>query len=140
MLQQKPRSSSTSGIYLRVFFYFFLLSQKSRSGEKKKNTLRYRAEEAINARKAKKLYACIDASEVYQNKVDIPYRSRMNVVFRLADEKLDARFLEEARAAGLSGLKGDSAVGGMRASIYNAMPEAGVDALIDFMRIFEKKI
>jgi phosphoserine aminotransferase len=96
--------------------------------------------EAINARKAKKLYACIDASEVYQNKVDIPYRSRMNVVFRLADEKLDTRFLEEARAAGLSGLKGHSAVGGMRASIYNAMPEAGVDALIDFMRTFEKKI
>lgn len=96
--------------------------------------------EVINARKAKKLYACIDASDFYQNTVDVTYRSRLNVVFKLADETLNTRFLEEAEEAGLSGLKGHKATGGMRASIYNAMPEAGVDALIDFMQTFEKKI
>ncbi|TAJ96011.1 MAG: 3-phosphoserine/phosphohydroxythreonine transaminase [Gammaproteobacteria bacterium] len=86
-----------------------------------------------------KLYAAIDASGFYKNPVDKPYRSRMNVPFTLPDEKLDAKFLSEAKAAGLEALKGHRSVGGMRASIYNAMPMEGVDALIDFMRDFEKR-
>ncbi len=98
------------------------------------------AMETINARKAKKLYALIDSSELYQNTVDANYRSRMNVVFTLADETLNERFLQEADNAGLVGLKGHSFVGGMRASLYNAMPEAGVDVLIDFMREFERRV
>lgn len=90
----------------------------------------------INQRKAAKLYQFIDRSDFYKNKVDPRYRSRMNVVFRLKDETLNDRFLQQARAAGLIGLKGHSLVGGMRASIFNAMPEAGVDTLIQFMSDF----
>ncbi|RMG28003.1 MAG: 3-phosphoserine/phosphohydroxythreonine transaminase [Gammaproteobacteria bacterium] len=93
----------------------------------------------INRRKAEKLYAAIDASDFYHNPVDPGCRSWMNVPFTLADPELDPVFLKEAEAAGLSTLKGHRSVGGMRASIYNAMPEAGVDALIDFMADFEKR-
>ncbi len=93
----------------------------------------------INRRKAEKLYAAIDASDFYHNPVDPSCRSWMNVPFTLADPELDATFLKEAEAAGLVTLKGHRSVGGMRASIYNAMPEAGVDALIDFMADFEKR-
>lgn len=92
-----------------------------------------------NARKAGKLYGHIDGSGFYANPVDPAARSRMNVPFLLADEALNKTFLAEAEAAGLSTLKGHRSVGGMRASIYNAMPEAGVDALIDFMRDFETR-
>ncbi|MCB1756989.1 MAG: 3-phosphoserine/phosphohydroxythreonine transaminase, partial [Gammaproteobacteria bacterium] len=92
----------------------------------------------INQRKAAKLYRAIDESSFYSNPVAIADRSWMNVPFTLADPSLDALFLEQAAAAGLSGLKGHRSVGGMRASIYNAMPEAGIDALIAFMRDFEK--
>ncbi len=95
--------------------------------------------EAINKRKAEKLYAAIDASDFYSNPVDVPCRSRMNVPFLLANTELDGLFLEEAAKAGLSTLKGHRSVGGMRASIYNAMPEEGVDALIAFMQDFEKR-
>jgi phosphoserine aminotransferase len=95
--------------------------------------------EKINTRKAKKLYALIDRSHFYQNMVDPQYRSRMNVVFKLADETLNERFLQESTEAGLVGLKGHSFVGGMRASLYNAMPESGVDVLIDFMADFERR-
>ena len=95
--------------------------------------------EKINARKAKKLYDFIDSSDFYANDVDPKYRSRMNVVFRLFDENLNARFLQEATMAGLWGLKGHSFVGGMRASIYNAMPESGVDALVEFMGDFARR-
>jgi phosphoserine aminotransferase len=94
---------------------------------------------ATNARKAKKLYDLIDSSDFYQNTVDPQYRSRMNVVFKLANESLNESFLQAAKAVGIAGLKGHSQVGGMRASIYNAMPEAGVDALVEFMRDFEKR-
>lgn len=90
-----------------------------------------------NRRKAHKLYAAIDGSSFYSNAVDPACRSRMNVPFVLADPALDARFLEQADTAGLANLKGHRSAGGMRASLYNAMPEAGVDALIDFMRDFE---
>ena len=93
----------------------------------------------VNRRKAEKLYAAIDASGFYHNPVDPACRSWMNVPFTLADSTLDAVFLEEAAAAGLKTLKGHRSVGGMRASIYNAMPEAGVDALVDFMRDFERR-
>lgn len=96
--------------------------------------------EKINARKAKKLYDFIDSNDFYVNSVDPLYRSRMNIIFTLADENLNERFLQEAKAAGLAGLKGHSAVGGMRVSIYNAMPESGVDALIDFMQSFVKQV
>ena len=93
----------------------------------------------VNKRKAGKLYAAIDDSAFYANPVDPACRSWMNVPFTLANPDLDATFLEEAKAAGLATLKGHRSVGGMRASIYNAMPEAGVDALIDFMADFEKR-
>jgi len=92
----------------------------------------------INQRKAGKLYEAIDASEFYQCPVDVECRSRMNVPFTLADASLDADFLAGAKAAGLVSLKGHRSVGGMRASIYNAMPEAGVAALVDFMKEFER--
>jgi phosphoserine aminotransferase len=89
--------------------------------------------------RSSRLYAAIDASGFYKNPVDKRYRSRMNVPFTLADDKLDAQFLSEAKAAGLEALKGHRSVGGMRASLYNAMPMEGVDALITFMREFERK-
>ena len=93
----------------------------------------------INQRKAAKLYSAIDDSDFYSNPVDVPCRSQMNVPFVLANADLDARFLAEAAEAGLHTLKGHRSIGGMRASIYNAMPEAGVDALVEFMQDFEKK-
>lgn len=93
----------------------------------------------INQRKAGKLYAAIDTSDFYSNPVEIKSRSWMNVPFTLADAELDAKFLEEAKKENLVTLKGHRSVGGMRASIYNAMPEEGVDALIAFMGEFEKR-
>lgn len=92
-----------------------------------------------NRRKAEKLYAAIDASNFYDNPVQRDCRSWMNVPFTLADATLDADFLKLADAEGLCNLKGHRSVGGMRASLYNAMPEAGVDALISFMSEFERK-
>lgn len=94
---------------------------------------------ATNRRKADKLYAAIDGSSLYRNPVDPECRSWMNVPFVLADAGLDAPFTEAAAAAGLQTLKGHRSVGGMRASIYNAMPEAGVDALVEFMADFERR-
>jgi phosphoserine aminotransferase len=93
----------------------------------------------VNHRKARLLYDTIDASGFYRNPVDPDCRSWMNVPFTLADPELDAVFLEEAAAAGLVTLKGHRSVGGMRASIYNAMPEEGVRALVDFMTDFERR-
>jgi phosphoserine aminotransferase len=94
----------------------------------------------INERKAQKLYRSIDASGgFYKNAVEPASRSWMNVPFTLTDEALDEEFLKGAKAAGLVQLKGHRSVGGMRASIYNAMPEAGVDALIAYMRDFAAK-
>jgi phosphoserine aminotransferase len=92
----------------------------------------------INGRKAEKLYAAIDTSDFYTNPVAVDCRSRMNVPFILADDALDKKFLEESAAAGLANLKGHRSVGGMRASIYNAVSEEAVDALIAFMADFEK--
>jgi phosphoserine aminotransferase len=92
-----------------------------------------------NRRKAAKLYEAIDRSEFYRNPVDPRYRSLMNIPFTLADAGLDGAFLKGAAAAGLANLKGHRSVGGMRASLYNAMPEAGVDALIAYMADFESR-
>jgi phosphoserine aminotransferase len=93
----------------------------------------------VNRRKAENLYAAIDSSSFYTNPVQKHCRSLMNVPFVLADAQLDALFLQQADARGLKNLKGHRSVGGMRASIYNAMPEDGVDALIAFMQEFEKE-
>jgi phosphoserine aminotransferase len=92
----------------------------------------------VNARKAAKLYAEIDRSGFYRAHAQPGSRSRMNVTFRLPSEDLEKKFAKEATAAGLDGLKGHRSVGGMRASIYNAFPEEGVDALVQFMQEFEK--
>ena len=96
------------------------------------------AMEQRNISKAAKLYQAIDQSALYRNPVVAAYRSRMNVPFILADENLDKAFISAAEANGLYELKGHRSVGGMRASIYNAMTDAGVDALIAFMAEFER--
>jgi phosphoserine aminotransferase len=93
----------------------------------------------LNERKAGKLYAELDRTGFWRPTADQADRSRMNVTFRLATEDLESRFVKESTAAGFDGLKGHRSVGGMRASIYNAFPEAGVDALVEFMREFERK-
>jgi phosphoserine aminotransferase len=92
-----------------------------------------------NRRKAEKLYAAIDASGFYANDVHPSCRSQMNVPFRLAKEELNDRFLAEAKDSGLLALNGHRLVGGMRASIYNPMPEAGVAALVQFLLEFERR-
>ena len=92
-----------------------------------------------NGRKAAKLYKFIDESNFYSNPVEKNCRSKMNVPFTLADSNLDQTFLDDAKNHGLLNLKGHRSVGGMRASIYNAMPEEGVDALINFMDKFSKQ-
>ncbi len=93
----------------------------------------------INLRKAKKLYDFIDDNDFYANPIDPRFRSWMNVPFTLGDDALNGDFLKGADARGLLNLKGHRSVGGMRASIYNAMPEAGVDALIAYMAEFAKE-
>lgn len=96
------------------------------------------AMEQRNIAKAKLLYDFIDASSFYLNKIDPGCRSRMNIPFFLHDEARNEAFLSGARAAGLLQLKGHKSVGGMRASIYNAMPLEGVQALVSYMREFER--
>jgi phosphoserine aminotransferase len=99
----------------------------------------------VNQRKAEKLYAAIDGSGSYANPVAVPNRSRMNVVYSVTDESgaaspdLEKKFLAEAKDAGLMYLNGHRSVGGIRASLYNAMPESGVDALVSFMKEFENR-
>ncbi|MEY4646039.1 MAG: Phosphoserine aminotransferase [Pseudomonadota bacterium] len=97
-----------------------------------------RAMEARNVAKSQLLYQAIDSSQLYVNQVAANCRSRMNVPFFLRDEALNEAFLAAAKAAGLLQLKGHKSLGGMRASIYNAMPIEGVQALVDFMREFER--
>jgi phosphoserine aminotransferase len=92
-----------------------------------------------NERKAAKLYAEIDRTGFYRGHAEKDSRSNMNVTFRLPSEELEKAFAKEATAAGLDGLKGHRSVGGLRASIYNAFPEAGIDALVGFMQEFERK-
>lgn len=95
--------------------------------------------EEINIAKAKLLYDYLDQTEFYHSPVARTDRSRMNVPFILRNDKLDEEFLKQSKARGLAELKGHRAVGGMRASIYNAMPIDGVKALVEFMREFERK-
>lgn len=97
------------------------------------------AMEAHNKRKAALLYERIDRSNFYNNLLDPAWRSRMNVVFNLADPELEAVFVAESDAAGLRALKGHKAVGGIRASLYNAVPLEAVEALVDFMGEFERR-
>ena len=92
----------------------------------------------LNQQKADRLYQFIDQSAFYVNDIPAAYRSHMNVPFQIVDESMHAGFIAEAEAAGLSSLKGHRSVGGMRASIYNAMPIEGIDALIGFMKEFER--
>jgi phosphoserine aminotransferase len=93
----------------------------------------------VNRRKAAKLYAEIDRSGFYRGTAQKDCRSLMNVTFRLPSEALEKTFVKESTAAGLDGLKGHRSVGGMRASIYNAFPEAGIDHLVSFMQEFERR-
>jgi len=93
----------------------------------------------VNQQKAALLYQTIDSSELYQNHIEPQYRSKMNIPFWLKDESLNEQFLTQAEQQGLMALKGHRIVGGMRASIYNAMPIEGVQALVDFMKKFEQE-
>ena len=93
----------------------------------------------VNARKADKLYGEIDRTGFYRGHAAKDSRSRMNVTFRLPSEDLEKTFVKESTAAGLDGLKGHRSVGGLRASMYNAFPEPGVDALVQFMQEFERR-
>ena len=93
----------------------------------------------INKRKADKLYACIDSSNFYHNPIESDCRSWMNIPFTLPSDDLDEVFLRESAEQGMVGLKGHRFVGGMRASIYNAMPEEGVDQLVTFMSSFMQR-
>ena len=92
----------------------------------------------VNERKAAKLYAEIDRTGFYRGTAHTECRSLMNITFRLPNEDLEKLFVKDSTAAGLDGLKGHRAVGGMRASVYNAFPEEGVDALVAFMKEFER--
>jgi phosphoserine aminotransferase len=92
-----------------------------------------------NERKAGKLYAEIDRTGFYRGTAQKDSRSLMNVTFRLGSEEQEKEFVKEAEKAGLDGLKGHRSVGGIRASIYNAFPEKGVDALVAFMKEFERR-
>ena len=94
--------------------------------------------EALNRKKAASLYQAIDHSSFYHNPVALDCRSLMNIPFVLADANLDGRFVEQSIKEGLLNLKGHRSVGGMRASIYNAITQTEVDTLIDFMREFER--
>ena len=118
----------TFSVYLAGLTFQWLLEQGGLPGI-----------EQVNIRKAALLYGYIDSQDFYSNPVDKADRSRMNVPFRLRDDSLDARFLAAAEALGLSQLKGHRSVGGMRASIYNAMPVEGVEALVEFMEAFRTK-
>ena len=92
-----------------------------------------------NEEKAKILYDFLDSSKLFKGTVRKEDRSLMNVPFITGDKELDAKFIKEAEANGFVNLKGHRSVGGMRASIYNAMPKEGVEKLVEFMRIFEKE-
>ncbi|MBI4853634.1 MAG: 3-phosphoserine/phosphohydroxythreonine transaminase [Acidobacteria bacterium] len=97
------------------------------------------AMQKLNQEKAKILYDAIDATEFYRGHAHSDSRSLMNVTFRLPNEELENLFAKQSTAAGLDGLKGHRSVGGLRASIYNAFPKAGVEALVEFMKEFERK-
>ncbi|MBX3631394.1 MAG: 3-phosphoserine/phosphohydroxythreonine transaminase [Simplicispira sp.] len=126
----------TWGIYMAGLVFDWLARQSE--GEGAGEVRGIAAMERRNIAKAELLYGAIDGSGLYYNKVAPNCRSRMNVPFFLRDEALNDAFLAGARERGLLQLKGHKSVGGMRASIYNAMPLAGVQALVDYLREFEK--
>jgi phosphoserine aminotransferase len=97
------------------------------------------AVQKMNEEKAAALYSVIDSSDFWKSPVEKESRSIMNVVWRLPSEELEAEFISEAKKAGMIGLKGHRSVGGIRASIYNAVPREAVDALVSFMKDFEKR-
>jgi phosphoserine aminotransferase len=119
---------ATFGIYLAGLTFKWLAAQGGLAAIEKRNV-----------EKAGMVYELLDQTEFYRCPVRREDRSRMNIAFTLRDAKLDDAFLEEAKTQGLSELKGHRSVGGMRASIYNAMPVAGVRTLVDFMHDFEKR-
>ncbi len=125
--QSMINTPPTYSIYIAGLVFEWLLAQGGVA-----------AIEEINKTKAALLYGTIDATDFYTNNIALPNRSRMNVPFFLKDESLNADFLSGADARGLLQLKGHRSVGGMRASIYNAMPMEGVQALVDYMKEFEK--
>lgn len=124
--QSMINTPPTYSIYIAGLVFEWLLAQGGVA-----------AIEKVNIAKAKLLYDYIDSTDFYANHVSINNRSRMNIPFFLADESLNAQFLKGAEAHGLLQLKGHRAVGGMRASIYNAMPMEGVSALVSYMQAFE---
>jgi len=130
--QSMYNTPPTWGIYVAGLTFKWLLAQ--REGE----LSGVAAMEQRNIAKADLLYGAIDGSQFYVNQVAPAWRSRMNVPFQLRDESRNQAFLDGARDAGLLQLKGHKSVGGMRASIYNAMPLAGVQALVAYMREFER--
>jgi phosphoserine aminotransferase len=126
----------TYAIYLAGLVFKWLLERPAAVGRPELTPMQ--AMEAINIEKASALYDALDASDFYTTTIVPEDRSRMNVTFRLPDDALTMPFVHAAAAAGMKGLKGHRAVGGIRASIYNAMPRAGIDALVAFMREFER--
>lgn len=119
---------NTWGIYIMDLVCKWLLDQGGLAGMEKQND-----------DKAGLLYDAIDATDFYRGHADLDCRSPMNVTFRLPSEELEKKFASEATAQGLDGLKGHRSVGGIRASIYNAFPRAGVEALVSFMKDFERR-
>ncbi|RZL67759.1 MAG: 3-phosphoserine/phosphohydroxythreonine transaminase, partial [Variovorax sp.] len=130
--QSMYNTPPTWGIYVAGLTFQWLLQQTEGS------LTGVPAMERRNIAKASLLYDFIDGSAFYENKVDPSCRSRMNIPFFLVDEQRNDAFLAGARESGLLQLKGHKSVGGMRASIYNAMPLAGVQALVAYMREFER--
>ena len=136
MMNYKTYSDSDS-MYNTPPTFAWYLSGKVFKWLKNKGGLENQKKE--NESKANKLYGFIDSSDFYKNDVDIESRSIMNVPFLMNDESLNQKFLAESEQAGLLNLGGHRSVGGMRASIYNAVPPAGIDALVEFMKDFEKE-
>ena len=131
--QSMYNTPPTWGIYIAGLTFEWILRQQEGGASG------VAALEARNTAKAELLYQAIDGSQLYENRVARDCRSRMNVPFFLKDESRNQAFLDGAKARGLLQLKGHKSVGGMRASIYNAMPLAGVQALVDYMQSFEKQ-
>ena len=127
--------------YKNIKTEFKIISCLEGEGQGKKLRPRggVKAVNEVNEYKAGLLYDFIDNSALYKNNVERKYRSIMNVPFVTGDAELDAKFIAEAKKSGLVSLKGHRLVGGMRASIYNAMPVEGVKSLIEFMKKFEKE-
>jgi len=119
---------NTWGIYIMGLVCKWLQDQGGLAGMERQND-----------EKARLLYDAIDATDFYRGHADVDCRSTMNVTFRLPAEELEKKFVAEATAQGLDGLKGHRSVGGIRASIYNAFPRAGVEALVSFMKDFERR-